>query len=174
MSKVTVKKVISQFTPEQLRGLILDIYSKYKEPKEYLDFFAEPDIEGALDRYRKLAAKEIFRIHHHLPAPRVTTIKGIIKSFAMLEPGYEAEATLRLDILHDLLLLGAQNLKVLRESQFNSICNYMNETCRFLDKNGLLESNIGNIKDQISMTKAKERWYNYFYNILSDTISEWE
>ena len=174
MSKITVKKAISQFTPEQLRGLILDIYSKYKEPKEYLDFFAEPNIEEALDRYRKLAAKEIFRIHHHLPAPRVTVLKGIIKSFSMLEPGFEAETTLRLDVLHDLLVLGANNLKTFRESQFNSICTFMDETCRFLDKNGILEVHIGWIKKHISNTESKQRWYNYFYNILSDTISKWE
>ena len=44
MSKTTVKKSLEGFDAGELRQLILDIYTKSKEAKEILDFYAVPDI----------------------------------------------------------------------------------------------------------------------------------
>ncbi|WP_290090990.1 hypothetical protein [uncultured Duncaniella sp.] len=53
MSKTTVKKSLEGFDAGELRQLILDIYTKSKEAKEILDFYAVPDIAKKLDEYKK-------------------------------------------------------------------------------------------------------------------------
>ena len=53
MSKTTVKKSLEGFDACELRQLILDIYTKSKEAKEILDFYAVPDIAKKLDEYKR-------------------------------------------------------------------------------------------------------------------------
>lgn len=42
MSKTTLKKAIAQLTEAQLRGLILEVYEKSKESREWLNFSPNP------------------------------------------------------------------------------------------------------------------------------------
>lgn len=44
MSKTTLRKAIKDFEAPELRELLIDVYTKSKEARELLDFFAEPDI----------------------------------------------------------------------------------------------------------------------------------
>ncbi len=174
MSKISVKKAISQFTPEQLRGLILDIYSKYKDAKEYLDFFAEPDIEKTVDRYRDAINKEVFRIHRHLPAPRLSVIRGILKEFAKLEPGFEAEGELRLETVARLIGLAYDNRSAFNENVFIAIGKFTADTCVFLERNGMLDDHIDLIKGWVEFTRSDSSWLNQCYNILTYSIEPWK
>lgn len=170
MSKTTVKKAIAEFTPEQLRGLILDIYSKYKDAKEYLDFFADPDIEKVSEKYAALIDKEIYRVYRHFHAPRISRIKTIIKKYSNLEPGYEA--------LSDMLLMTVT--KLIREgkgdkftdSVSNQVAKLLDTTCEHLSRNGQLEEYLPLLNREVEAVKSKI-WYNHFYHELSYVLKIW-
>lgn len=174
MTKLAVKKAISQFTPEQLRGLILDVYTKYKDAKEFLDFFAEPDIEKTTERYRDALNKEIYRIHHRQQSPRISVIKRILKNFSNLEPGFEAETTLRLEVLHRLTEVVRANRTAYRETLFTGIARFAVETCVFLERNGVIEEHIASIKKWVEDTRSDKSWLNALYNCLNSAIEPWK
>ncbi|MBD5369018.1 MAG: hypothetical protein HDR83_07140 [Bacteroides sp.] len=174
MSKTTLKKALSQFTPEQLRGLILDIYSKYKDAKEFLDFFADPDIEKTTERYREVLNKEINRVYHHRWMPRLSVIKRILKDFSNLEPGFEAEATLRLETLRRLTESGRGSRSKYQEALFNSIGRFAADTCTFLERNGVLDEHFPKIRKWVDESKTTKAWLNGFYNILNSAIEPWK
>ncbi|MDE6485556.1 MAG: hypothetical protein K2L14_09215 [Duncaniella sp.] len=174
MSKLSVKKAISQFTPEQLRGLILDIYTKYKDAKEFLDFFAEPDIEKTTERYREALNKEIYRVHHHIHTPRLSVIKRILKDFSNLEPGFEAESALRLEVLQRLTKLVSANRSTHSETLFISVGKFAAETCTFLERNGVIDEHMEKIREWVEDTRSHKSWLNGFYNILNSFIEPWK
>lgn len=90
MSKLALRKAIADFDAPQLRELLLDIYTRSREAKEMLDFYATPDVGKKLDEYRKLIDKEVYRIKRRRPAPRMREIRAAIRKFVRLEPGDEA------------------------------------------------------------------------------------
>ena len=89
MSKLSVKKTLNQFDADELRALILDIYSKSKEAKELLDFYAEPDLEAKFDAFLKQIQKEIYRFKKRQFRPRILVIRSIFRKFKVFEPGDE-------------------------------------------------------------------------------------
>ncbi len=90
MSKTTVKKSLEGFDAGELRQLILDIYTKSKEAKEILDFYAVPDIAKKLDEYKKTILKEVQRYVRRAHRPRIPRIRATIKKLSILDPGDEA------------------------------------------------------------------------------------
>lgn len=106
MSKTTVKKAIAEFGEQELRQLVLDIYSRSKEAKELLDFYAEPDIEKKLEEYCDKAEKEVYRYTRHAYRPRASKLNAIIKKFAGFDVGDEAVIDLRMFILNGYTFIG--------------------------------------------------------------------
>ncbi|MCM1520348.1 MAG: DUF6155 family protein [Lachnoclostridium sp.] len=170
MSKAAVKKAISEFTPEQLRGLILDIYSKYKDAKEFLDFFADPDIEKVSENYASQIDKEVYRVYHHFHAPRITRIKSIIKKYSNLEPGYEAMSDMLLMTVIKLIRVGKGDK--FTESVSNQVAKLLDTTCEHLHRNGQLKEYLPLLDREVEAVKSKI-WYNHFYHELSYTLQTW-
>ncbi len=50
MSKATLKKELKNFDADQLREILLDLYSARKESKEYPDFFVDHDIDAMIEK----------------------------------------------------------------------------------------------------------------------------
>lgn len=85
MSKTTVKKALEPLSRAQLVEMVLELYGARKEAKEYLDFWADPDVEKELE---KAVAKinRLFFLSADKPRkkPKLTSIKTVIKAFADL------------------------------------------------------------------------------------------
>ncbi len=103
MSKTSVKKAIAGFDAVELRQLVLDLYTRSKEAKELLDFYADPDIPKKLEEYKKLAFKEANRYTRHAHKPRMAKIKALVKKFERLEPGPEAVADLSVSVIFEFI-----------------------------------------------------------------------
>lgn len=87
MSKASLKKELKNFDAEQLRSLVLDLYSARKEVKEYLEFFLDPDVEALSEKYSKAIYKELNRVKKRALSPRWSKIRTLIKEFASFKPG---------------------------------------------------------------------------------------
>lgn len=59
MSLSLLKKEIKTFDKEALESLIIDLYGKNKNIKEYLDFYLNPDEEALLEKYSTLVSDYI-------------------------------------------------------------------------------------------------------------------
>jgi hypothetical protein len=102
VSKLALRKAIADFDAPQLRELLMDIYTRSREAKELLDFYATPDVDKKFDEYKKLIDKEVYRIKRRRPAPRMREIRAAIRKFARLEPGDEAVGQLMAETVIEL------------------------------------------------------------------------
>ncbi len=130
MSKNTLKKALAGFGEPELRQLILDIYSKSKDAKELLDFYAEPDLDRKLDEYEQLADKEVFRRSRHAYRPRASKIRSLIRKFLLLEPGDEYVGRLMVHISIALMRAGAADF--LPQNVNDQAIKFIGETISFL------------------------------------------
>lgn len=172
MSKQEVKKLISEFTPEQLRGLILDIYSKSKDAKEFLDFFAVPETDKLYEKFLSDITDEIYRIKHYVPAPRVAQIRSMLKKFAQFEPGYELVGQLMAEST-SALINHLDPRKNFTDGVFNGSVKLLDDTLKFLSKNGIDEEYLPSLTEDVKAKKT-DKWYlNGYYTELKEVIEKY-
>lgn len=172
MSKVTVRKTIAEFDARQLRELILEVYSKSKEAKELLDFFATPDIEAKVEEYKVPLFKEINRVYHHLPHPRMPKIRSILKRFSMLEPGDEAIAQLRAYIMLEFCETGKDD--PFEPNIVEAIDKFFRETLIFMKKRAMLDEYFPQFKKAIESMKDRLFFKNQLKTYLKYTLYHFE
>lgn len=135
MSKQALKKAIEELDAKQLRALLLELYSARKEAKEFLDFFAEPDIQGLTQKYQEGITKELERRGRRQAKPSITAVRRLIKSYATLQPGPEYVLGL---MFYTLEQIKALLTKVwIPDAIEKSLANFMNDVVKYADKNGL-------------------------------------
>ena len=93
MSKTLLKKELQHLDRDGVVQVLLDLYSSRKEARDWLDFFANPDVGKRLDKAREAINKELNRGRGQSKA-RISHIRKTIKDFASLQPGDEAIAEL--------------------------------------------------------------------------------
>lgn len=86
MSKLQLKKILMTMDADDLRALVLQTYDARKEAKEFLDFFANPDIDKKLEKTTEALNKELTRKSRHRFACRVSRLKAELKRFATYGP----------------------------------------------------------------------------------------
>ena len=52
MSKATVKKLLRSMSKEDIIEMVIEMYDARKEAKEYLEYYANPDENGKLEKYK--------------------------------------------------------------------------------------------------------------------------
>ena len=132
MSKTTLRKAIKDFEAPELRELLIDVYTKSKEARELLDFFAEPDIEKKAEAYRAQLTKEATRYTRRAYNPRIAKLRATIKKFKIFESGSEAVADLMVHTMTALLSIGKDSW--LRERLYVQIHKFVGETFDFLSR----------------------------------------
>lgn len=99
MSKSTVKKALANLDAEALREMIMEMYAARREARDYLDFWASPDIEAELESAKNKIQKIFFMsADHPRRKPVMTDIKTIRKNFETLCPEPERLCDLLLHI----------------------------------------------------------------------------
>lgn len=131
MSKAKLRKEIAQFTSEQLREMLLDLYDARREAKEYLEFFLDPDVDKLTEKYTKVIDKEFNRTKRRLISPRWTVVRNAIKVYASFKPGSEAVANLMLHTLS----LACHNLRYhnVAPTMLNGARRLVTDTLKFGD-----------------------------------------
>lgn len=154
MSKTLLKKAISDFSSEQLRGLILDIYEKSKDAKEILDFYANPDIDKKLDQFKAIVHKEIYRTRRRYNRPRIPRLRAAVKRFTVFEPGDENVAELMIYIIDELCEMS--NTGWLNDTTINTIVKFFNETLEYMVRRKILEDYLPRIEKALSAMPSRD------------------
>lgn len=100
MSKATLKKALKDLDSEGLTEIILELYDKRPEAKEYLEFWISPDSDKEFEKYRQRLFK-IFFMSEERPkkSPDFTTAKRYIKYFSSLYIEPQQTGMLMLEML---------------------------------------------------------------------------
>lgn len=124
MSKLTVRRQLSAMPREAIVEMLMEAYSARKEIKEYLDFFAEPDVERLECRYRQAISKEFDRIGRGGNCKaKVTVLRRLLREFASYRPG--TEAVIGLDEFFLRTALEAERVVNFSESQMRCVAAVM-------------------------------------------------
>ncbi len=118
MSKTALKKFIAGLSRQQLAEVLLQVYDAKKEAREYLDYFVDPDEEGALEKYRGVVLKE-FKPPKGRARRRVTVCRRAIKDFLVLEPSAAHVNDLTLTYLEQLVIHFVENPNEKTSTQTN-------------------------------------------------------
>ena len=94
MSKAQFRKELAQLDREQLVQLLLDVYDVQVLPKEYFEFFINPDMPKLYEKFRLGIEKELKRGKYNRSRTRVSYIKKAIKTFGCFGPEPETMSNL--------------------------------------------------------------------------------
>lgn len=146
MSKTQVKKLLEHLDAEQMKEMILDLYDARPEAKDYLDFYAQPDIDARLEKARSLIDKEVKRTHRGYPRPRVTKLRRFIKDITSLNPGMEFS----LDIMtYTFERLCSRAGSMYKEATQKSTAKLLQEIIATADRNGMLNEYLTRVSAAI-------------------------
>ncbi len=160
MSKATLKKELKNFDADQLREILLDLYSARKEAKEYLDFFVDPDIDALLEKTSKEIYKELNRVKHRALTPRWTKIRASIKKVETLKVGPEHVVDLMRQTL--LLAIGDYANYYVSDGYGSGMITLLSNTITYGDKNCVLDRvlpDLLKIIDKLSHSKVERHKY---------------
>lgn len=99
MSKTTVKKALAGLDAEALREMIMEMYAVRREARDYLEFWANPDMEQELET-AKAKIQKLYFMSADKPRrkPAFAEVKTIQKNFETLCPDSERMCDLLLYI----------------------------------------------------------------------------
>lgn len=154
MSKTTVTKALENFNEPELRRLILDIYSKSKEAKELLDFYAEPALDAKLDQLCKQADKELFRRKSHAFRPRSNVLRSIVKKFKIFEPDDEYVGRLMVHIATG--FINISELDTLPDNVYIQAIKWFEITLEFIDNRRMVDIFIPQLRREVEQMRVSK------------------
>ena len=104
MSKTGLKKELKTLSEEQVKEMVLDLYTSCKEARQYLDFFVDPDVDELFEKHFKEIEKEAWRGKYGRSTARISRIKGTVRHFMSFNAGAD----------HDLALMEKTIVEMLR------------------------------------------------------------
>lgn len=85
MSKAKLKRQLQSLDHAQIMAMVLELYDIRRDAREYLDFWADPDPEKAVEKAEK-EVRKIFHTTNGKPRrrPSMTDLNTIVKHFMTL------------------------------------------------------------------------------------------
>lgn len=170
MSKTKLKAAISELNDNQLKELILELYDARKEAKEYLDFFAEPNIEALTTKYKNTLAKECGRISRGRSKPRMSKVKKAIKDFASFNPGDDYVAEIMVTAIELLCHAGSETW--MPEQIQKSVAKQLETVVGYLLTHDSQEAMLPRIERSINDMKSSVFYRNQFKRLMKETLEE--
>ena len=134
-----------------MESLILNLYGKNKQIKEYLDFFSNPNEEKLLEQYKAKVSNYMFPIKRK--RAKISKAKAIIRQFSQLYKIPEIEAELMLTYITKGTEFFENRFpsKALEDS-LEGMCSTF---VRFVHKNDIYEQYSHIIEENESLRTAK-------------------
>jgi len=169
MSKTALKKELQGLDADALRGLLIGLYDARKEAREYLDFFADPDVDKLLTRYKAAVDKEIERVTRRRARPRMTFVRRLIKNFASLNPGDEWVAELMVHTVETACRVGCYN--EFKELTQVSVARHLGETLKFIDTCGMAGEYLPRLIEAVEAMDSRYLRSRGFRQLLRESIA---
>ena len=155
MSKAQIKKALKDLSREELIEVILELYSARKEAREYLEFWADPDIDKVLDKTKTDIVKIFFTSPERArKKPATTALKALISDFKSFGPGPEMLCDIYLTVLEQISRWAECRNGLGLKSMIGYMQNYLEITHTLIDESGLADV-YGLRYDRMAMTTGR-------------------
>ncbi|RKD98706.1 DUF6155 family protein [Marinifilum flexuosum] len=136
MSKKDLKEYIHQLTKEQLQDQILDLYTRFKDVKEYYDFAFNPKENKLIEECKFKISKEYFPVNGRKAKMRRSVAQNYIRHFKRL--GVDSS------LIADIMLYNIEVAQtytseqfIKQESFYKSMLKSFQEAVAYIRDNGL-------------------------------------
>ena len=139
MSKSQVKKLLSSMSKEEVINVVMELYDARKEARDYLDYYANPNEKGELEKFKKVVLKEFDDDISRNPMCCFSVCRKALSDFKKLAPSSDtlAEAMVfYIERVYEFSFCAGD----LWEQYYDSAISNFRTTLKFLIKNNLLES----------------------------------
>jgi len=158
MSKRDLKLYVHDLSKEQLQEQITDLYTRFKDVKEYYDFAFNPKENKLIEESKFKISKEYFPHIKRKAKCRRSVAQGYIRHFKRL--GVEPS------LITDIMLFNievAQTYSSEKENIQDSFCKSMlksfEESINYISENSLLKEYSARI-EKIVDESSNQNWFN--------------
>lgn len=158
MSKKDLKGYIHQLTKEQLQDQILDLYTRFKDVKEFYDFAFNPKENKLMEECKFKISKEYFPINGRKAKMRRSVAQNYIRHFKRL--GVDSS------LIADIMLYNIEVAQtftsdqyIKQESFYKSILKSFQEAVKYIHDNSLdqeFKSRLNKVVDE----SIDQNWMN--------------
>lgn len=159
MSKRDLKEYLQQLSKDQLKEQITDLYSRFKEVKEFYDFAFDPQENKLLEECKFKISKEYFPVSTRKAKMRRSVAQKYIRHFKKLgvEPNLIAEVMLyHIEVAQTY----TSEKYVKQESFYKSMLKSFSEAIAYIDENRIrkdFQERLVRIADDA----AEQNWMNW-------------
>lgn len=170
MSKTSLRKTLNVLDRSQLYDLILELYEARKEARDYLDFFANPDIGKRMEKARTNIAKEFMRSSRGRNKTRITHINKYIKDISSLNAGIEYEIELLTHAIE--MACKSANENIMKESVQNGVARYILTNAELALRFGTFDEVYSRMENAVGKIRSSLFSRNKFKTALKDALDE--
>lgn len=158
MSKRDLKLYIHELTREQLQDQIIDLYTRFKEVKEFYDFAFNPKENKLIEECKFKISKEYFPVNGRKPKMRRSVAQNYIRHFKRL--GVESS------LIADIMLYNIEvaqtytsELFIKQESFYKSMLRSFQEAVKYIQDSGI-ENEFQTRLNKIVDDTIDQNWMN--------------
>lgn len=159
MSKRDLKEYLHQLTKEQLKEQITDLYTRFKDVKEFYDFAFDPQESKLIEACKFKISKEYFPTSTRKAKMRRSVAQKFIRHFKKL--GVEANLIADIMLYHiELAQTYTSEKYVKQESFYKSMLKSFSEAIVYIDDNKIrrdFQERLIRIADDA----AEQNWVNW-------------
>ncbi|RUT79818.1 DUF6155 family protein [Ancylomarina longa] len=158
MSKRELKEYIHQLTKTQLQEQITDLYSRFKEVKEFYDFAFNPKENKLMEECKFKISKEYFPVNGRKPKMRRSVAQNYIRHFKRL--GVDSSLIADVMLYHIEIAQTYRSEQYIRQEAFyKSLLKSFTDAIAFIRDHGMevdFRSRLEHIADKVS----EQNWMN--------------
>jgi len=158
MSKRELKEYIHQLTKAQLQEQITDLYTRFKDVKEFYDFAFNPKENKLMEECKFKISKEYFPVNGRKPKMRRSVAQNYIRHFKRL--GVESALIADVMLYHiEIAQTFCAERYVKQEAFYKSMFKSFTEALTFVEEHGLKKDFITRM-EQIAEKASDQNWMN--------------
>ncbi len=158
MSKRDLKRYVHDLNKEQLQDQIIELYSRFKEVKEYYDFAFNPNENKLIEECKFKISKEYFPHTKRKAKCRRSVAQNYIRHFKRLgvEPSLIADIMLFNIEIAQTYSTEKENIK---DAFCKSIFKSYDEAVNYTSENGLMKE-FSSRFEKIADESSNQNWFN--------------
>jgi len=159
MSKRDLKEYLQQLTKAQLQEQITDLYSRFKEVKEFYDFAFNPQENKLLEECKFKISKEYFPVSTRKAKMRRSVAQKFIRHFKKL--GVESSLIADVMLFHiEIAQTYTSEEYVKQEAFYKSMLTSFSEAVTYINENGI-RNDFNERLLRIADDAAKQNWIGW-------------
>ena len=159
MSKKDLKLYLHELEKEQLEDQIIDLYSRFKEVKEFYDFAFNPQENKLMEECKFKISKEYFPVNGRKSKMRRSVAQKYIRHFKRL--GVEASLIADIMLYHiEIAQTYTSEKEVKQEAFYKSMLKSFTEAVDYIDEHGIRKEFYSRLQ-RIADDASAQNWMNW-------------